>query len=293
MNLTLLDSFNEIIDQYDLFLFDLWGTLHNGKQLFSETIPCLKILKQKKKLVFLLSNSPRLDLSIQKKLEEIGLLSTLYQGIYTAGDDCYINLKNKTKPFFSSLKEKFYHVGPSVYLSAFQELGFRSVSNIQKADFVLATGMVEETLEDYDTLLEDCLDLSLPLVCANADTYVMYGQQKALCIGSVAKNYQQRGGLVYIHGKPCLEMFENVHQLAENYIHQTIDKKKTIMIGDFLSTDIKGANAYGIDSLMVLTGVHEADFAPYWKNKKHLEKNLKSIIERHQSPPTYIGRNLS
>ena len=39
------------------------------------------------------------------------------------------------------------------------------------------------------------------------------------------------------------------------------------MIGDFLSTDIKGANAYGIDSLMVLTGVHEADFAPYWKNK--------------------------
>ncbi|KJV53838.1 HAD hydrolase, IA, variant 1 family protein [Orientia tsutsugamushi str. Gilliam] len=58
------------------------------------------------------------------------------------------------------------------------------------------------------------------------------------------------GGKVVYSGKPHSEIF----QAVLNTLALNVKKKKILMIGDTLETDILGANNIGIDSALVLTG---------------------------------------
>ncbi len=64
------------------------------------------------------------------------------------------------------------------------------------------------------------------------------------------------------------------------------------MIGDSLTTDIKGANFYGIDSVMVLTGIHGDDLLPHWHDPLLLNKHLTSLTHTYQTTPTYVMAHL-
>jgi ribonucleotide monophosphatase NagD (HAD superfamily) len=74
------------------------------------------------------------------------------------------------------------------------------------------------------------------------------------------------GGLRFVPlGKPHAPLFEAA--LARS---PTRDKRRVVMLGDQLSTDIRGANDFGIDSVLVGTGVGRAKeatafgVAPTW-----------------------------
>ena len=60
------------------------------------------------------------------------------------------------------------------------------------------------------------------------------------------------------------------------------------MIGDSLATDIAGANAYGIDSLMVLSGIHGAELLPHISNPHLFSASLKKLGEQFNAEPTYV-----
>ena len=51
-----LNNLSDIDDHYDVFLIDLWGVIHNGIAAFDNVIPVLQSLKQKKKMVFFITN---------------------------------------------------------------------------------------------------------------------------------------------------------------------------------------------------------------------------------------------
>ena len=44
-----LNNLSDIDDNYDVFLIDLWGVIHNGIAAFDNVLPVLQSLKQKKK----------------------------------------------------------------------------------------------------------------------------------------------------------------------------------------------------------------------------------------------------
>ena len=48
-----------IADQYDLFFIDLWGVIHNGIDLYKNSVEVLQKLFDKKKEIVLLTNAPR------------------------------------------------------------------------------------------------------------------------------------------------------------------------------------------------------------------------------------------
>jgi len=54
-----------------------------------------------------------------------------------------------------------------------------------------------------------------------------------------------------------------------------LDKSRTVAVGDSLFHDIKGANNFKIDSILIVKGVH-----------KEL-KNIKKIINNHKILPTF------
>ena len=77
-NCVKLNNLSDIDDHYDVFLIDLWGVIHNGIAVFENVIPVLENLKQKKKMVFFITNAPRRSSVISQQLEEFGIEQKLY-----------------------------------------------------------------------------------------------------------------------------------------------------------------------------------------------------------------------
>ena len=59
-------NFRNISNQYNIYLVDLWGVIHNGIKLFDNAIDVLKKLKNENKKVVLISNAPRTNETVKK-----------------------------------------------------------------------------------------------------------------------------------------------------------------------------------------------------------------------------------
>ena len=88
------------------------------------------------------------------------------------------------------------------------------------------------------------------------------------------------GGNVIILGKPSQEIFHEAIKCVNSY-----KKSQMVAIGDSLFHDIIGAKKFGIDSVLITSGIHANSFSkkkPLWESKKN--QLLKYNIE-----PTYLS----
>jgi HAD superfamily hydrolase (TIGR01459 family) len=285
------NGLSTLLDQYDVFFFDLWGVTHNGKVPFPGALDSFKNLKKEGKAVFLLSNAPRMPEPAIAKLTEMGIDRDYYHDLYTSGYECHLHLKNRPNNFYQNLGHKLYHVGPERDRNLFTPLReYTPVSKIEEADFLLVTGtdVWDRTLESYQDELNQALKHNLPLVCANPDKRVMHGEDTVICSGAIASKYKDMGGTVCLHGKPDPIVYQVLHSITNETLDKNIDKSRILMIGDSLATDIAGANAYGIDSLMVLSGIHGSHLLPHLSEKELFQEKLETLSQEHNSHPTYV-----
>ena len=99
-------------------------------------------------------------------------------------------------------------------------------------------------------------------------------------MGTIAQLYQDMGGNVIILGKPSQEIYDEATKCVNSY-----KKSQMAAIGDSLFHDIKGAKQFGIDSVLITSGIHTDSFSkkkPLWESKKN--QLLKYNIE-----PTYLS----
>ena len=73
-----LRGLNKIYLNFDIFLVDLWGVIHNGVQCYSEALKVLKNIKKNKKIL-LISNAPRPSYEVQKFLKKIDFSKSRFQ----------------------------------------------------------------------------------------------------------------------------------------------------------------------------------------------------------------------
>jgi HAD superfamily hydrolase (TIGR01459 family) len=136
-------------------------------------------------------------------------------------------------------------------------VGLRRVAAVEDADFILNTGPAGgETIEEFEPMLQAARRRDLKMVCANPDLVVAYGDVLHLCAGAVAQRYEALGGTVRWHGKPLPDVYETAFRLL-----RVSDKRRILAIGDSIRTDIAGANAAGVDSLFVATGIHAEELS--------------------------------
>lgn len=138
-----------------------------------------------------------------------------------------------------------------------REAGLQCVDTPDAADLVLGFGVLGEgdpragaplpTL-DVETrrLLRAAARSGLPLVLTNADTSVRIAGSLYLGIGALGAVYQSFGGNVRIYGKPAPEMYAAALKAAG-----MSDPARAVMIGDTLATDIAGARAAGLATVLV------------------------------------------
>ena len=97
----------------------------------------------------------------------------------------------------------------------------------------------------------EAAEISLLMICVNPDIEVVRGNKKEFCAGALALKYEEFGGNVKYFGKPYIDIYKNAMQKIGFK-----DKKKILVIGDSLRTDILGASNFNIDSALVLSGIH-------------------------------------
>ena len=271
-----LKGISEISDKFDVYFIDLWGVIHNGVQCYPEALKVLEKLKEQNKKIVLISNAPRPAAVVKVFLETIGLKSSCYDFLVTSGDITreYISL--------NSSKKNFYHLGPTRDIDLFKDLNV-SLTSKEECEEIICTGLVsdeEEKLQDYKTLLDFFLNKKIPLICANPDEVVARGEKIVFCAGALANQYKQEGGVVRYFGKPYSEIYS--FALKKIRAHKDFkDKKKinTLVIGDNIKTDIKGANLSNLDSVLILNGIYKDFFRDGTVNFDQLKDsvNLKDV----------------
>ena len=243
---------------YDGFIVDLWGVLHDGVRAFPEALDCLARLKAAGKRVAILSNAPRRAWAVVARNRELGLEDGLSDLVLSSGEETWRHLKERPDAWYGALGPRCFHLGPDRDLTMREGLDYDFVDRAEAADFVLLTGSRDAAhgVEDYAGLLAPALAAGLPLVCANPDLEVIRGGRREICAGAIAVYYEQQGGEVRSHGKPDREIYESC--LARLGLG---DRARVAAIGDSLRTDIAGAVAVGIDGIFVADGIHGDDIA--------------------------------
>ena len=267
-----------ISENYDAFLVDAWGVLHDGVSCYAGVKKCLQHLSRLDKPAIVLSNAARRHDAIARELLQLGITPDLYQSVLSSGELVWHSL-------YSSLNSgengnSGYYFGPERSRSLCTGLPVRWVDSLECADFVLNTGAPVGNPPDTSALvteLEEMLDLQLPMHCANPDQLAIRGGEMGISAGAIANHYQSMGAKhVIYYGKPQLELFENALKALG------IDKSRVIMVGDAFETDITGANNFGIDSLLIAGGIHQAELTPL------STETMKILANRYKSTPSYF-----
>src|SRR5213596_321682 len=258
MTLRLIDGMHALAPEYDGFILDLWGVVHDGTAPFPGVLDCMARLIGAGKRLVLLSNAPRRSDDIVRRIARIGVPKQLYHGVMSSGEEAWQSLKHRDEPFYAALGRRCLHIGSERDLEMREGLDLAFVDTPAEADFILNTGPAEweGTIEDYAPVLHAALDRGLPMVCANPDLVVIHDGKPALCAGALAEEYEAIGGRVRWHGKPHPSVYDRCLGLLG-----IVDRRRILAIGDSLRTDIAGAASAGIDSLFIAGGIHAAEFS--------------------------------
>ncbi|AFS48458.1 HAD-superfamily class IIA hydrolase, TIGR01459 [alpha proteobacterium HIMB59] len=273
-----VQSLLDLIGDYDLFLFDQWGVIHDGKKIFPKAEEVFLHLQNLKKQVVIISNSGKKSSDNISRMKKLGAKNTLNVPLITSGDVCRDLLVNK-KNYFKNLGDRYFVVATEYPLLS--ETQYQQVYSLEKSDFLLlCTTTNFDGYDLIDNIFHQAINLKLPLVCSNPDVLGISGEDVHPSTGDLAIKYKKMGGKTHIIGKPGEEIFEFA-------LNKTgIDKIKTLMIGDSLFNDIYGANQFNVDSLLITSGIHKKDFLA----NKTIEGIIKDIHSDFQNKgnPNYI-----
>jgi len=248
-----LNNLSRLAGEYDGFIVDLWGVVHDGVKPYAGVLDCLARLKAAGKPVVFLSNAPRRPASVAAGLTPMGITPEFYTGIMSSGEAVYLELRDQT-PEFAALGHRFYHLGPERDRDLFDTLPLTQVFAPADANFLLNTGpddlLGPHDISLYLPVLEASLRAGLPMVCANPDLEVIRDGKRIICAGLLAEYYLEQGGHVIQRGKPDPAIYTPTLAMLGT------PRARTLAIGDSLRTDIAGAQAAGIDACWVLSGIH-------------------------------------
>jgi HAD superfamily hydrolase (TIGR01459 family) len=249
-----LTGFASLADDYDGFVLDLWGVIHDGVNAFPHAVDCLSHLRDAGKKTLLLSNVPRPNEAVRTMMRRMGIEDGLYTDILTSGEAVRRALQSPPDAWWAALGQRVYHLGPERDKPVLEGLPLITVDTPAEADFVLNTGPDDHRnpsdMNEFEPTLQECATHRLPMICGNPDLVVIRGGVRVLCAGSLALSYQELGGDVRSIGKPDPAVYQPVlAQLA-------MPKERVLAVGDSLRTDIAGAASVGLATCWVLDGLH-------------------------------------
>ena len=274
--------------RYDAVFCDLWGCLHNGKTPFPAAVAALQAFRARGGRVLLLTNAPRPKFSVISQLDAMSVPRDAWDDVVTSGDATQYAMLD------GAVGHRVFFIGApkdEVFFTDLPDGRPNTVTRVAlaQAEGIICTGLTNdltETPADYRATLLQCKINGLPMLCANPDVIVDFGDKRLYCAGALAEAYEAMGGTVFYFGKPHPPIYDLARRRLATL---TGGKGMTILaIGDGITTDVQGGMSEDIDTLFVTGGIAATEFGPDPANP---DKTLLDqwLAARSMSPTFSIG----
>ena len=277
MSIHLHEHFQPIAAQYDAFILDLWGVIHDGAETYPQARETLQALKAANKRVMFLSNAPRRAHKVKDVLERLGVTADLYEHIVCSGEAAFHTL-SQWKPM------PYYFIGPDRDAGIADGLAHRRVTSMDDAEIILCAGYDYDgqPIGELEPALQRAMARNLPFFCLNPDMEVVkLNGERLLCAGVIAERYEDLGGGVAYFGKPYNEVYATCLQALGD-----VPRERIICVGDGLFTDIAGAENAGLDSVLVIGGILQNEMKETFGSNSFKE-HLRAYCDQQGIVPTY------
>jgi glycerol-1-phosphatase len=251
-----------IAQEYDCLLIDLDGTVFRGRQPTDGAVQSLDEVQSRK--LFVTNNASRSADEVAAHLCELGFTATGADVVTSAQSAAHL-LAGQLSPDSPVLI-----VGTEALANEIAAVGLRPVRRYDDNPVAVVQGL--STTIGWPDLAEAALAIRAGALWVAANVDPTLPTERGLLPGNgsmVAALRTATGAEPRVAGKPSPSLLTDA--VARG------DFRAPLVIGDRLDTDIEGANAAGLPSLMVLTGVNTARDAVYAQ-------------PAHR--PTYIGHDL-
>lgn len=270
-----IPSIDELLEQYNFFLIDLWGVVHDGIKLYPQALSALNKIKHSGNKIVFLSNAPRRKNKVASRLSEFGIGYDMYHDIVSSGEVLFDTINHH----LPKGHKNYFYIGYEKDMDILEGTDFIRVFKIEDAEFILCAdleeGLTDKISDQLEYDLRQAVRNKIPFLCANPDIYIVLqsgGMQ--YCAGYIGKYYEELGGKVEYFGKP----YPAGYDACKKSLGLT-DFEKVLAIGDSFHTDIRGAASNGLDSLLVKCGIHRDTLAK--------PGGLEQLMAEYKIVPTY------
>ncbi|OBF85354.1 HAD family hydrolase [Mycobacterium sp. 852002-51163_SCH5372311] len=251
-----------IAQEYDCLLIDLDGTVFRGRQPTDGAVQSLAEVHSRK--LFVTNNASRSAEEVAAHLRELGFSAS--------GDDVVTSAQSAAHLLAGQLSpsSRVLVVGTEALADEIAAVGLCPVRRWDDEPVAVVQGL--STAIGWAELAEAALAIRAGAVWVAANVDPTLPTERGLLPGNgslVAALRTATGAEPQVAGKPGTQLMTDAVGRG--------DFRAPLVVGDRLDTDIEGANAAGLPSLMVLTGVNNARDAVYAE-------------PAHR--PTYIGQDL-
>ena len=251
-----------LAQEHDCLLIDLDGTVFRGRQPTEGAVQSLDEVNSRK--LFVTNNASRSADEVAAHLRELGFTATAADIVTSAQSAAHL-LADQLSP-----DSRVLIVGTEALANEIAAVGLRPVRRYDDNPVAVVQGL--STTTGWPDLAEAALAIRAGALWVAANVDPTLPTERGLVPGNgslVAALRTATGAEPRVAGKPSPSLLTDA--VARGHF------RAPLVIGDRLDTDIEGANAAGLPSLMVLTGVNSARDAVYAQPARR---------------PTYIGHDL-
>lgn len=287
------------MDNYDTFLLDMWGVMHNGTEPYQGVLQAVEELKKAGKKMIILSNSSKRRENSEKMLVKLGFNPSDFENIITSGDVSHSLLQNnadslgcqnwdKLTNLINQKKQNVFVFGSGDEDEQYCTTAGWTLTSIEEADLIISRGTFtindgttiiskKENEAEYWKVMEESMvraaQRKLPMLVSNPDK-VRPDEGLPPMPGAIGDTYERFVWTTHCHpvgdmtedmarefvkrvGKPFSEVFDIALGKEEGGDN---NRRRAIMIGDALETDVVGGSSAGVDALWVVNdGIHGKD----------------------------------
>lgn len=281
---TFADGLAAVATRYRGFIIDQWGVLHDGGEPYPDAIDCLTSLRSAGAQVVLLSNSGKRAGFNKERLAAMGYHDGLYDEVVTSGEACWQALHDRSDPALQGIGRRCFLWARGGDSSHVEGLDLDVVDQAEDADFLYLAGVPDYAeIETYLPALEIGAARKLPLICANPDIVAIYPNGgRGMAPGGVARRFEEMGGSAIYVGKPHRPVYELCLRKLGG-----LRKEEILGIGDSLEHDIAGGNGIGIDTTLLIHGVHRDAFSDPGDEASR-QAALDKLARDYQARPRWV-----
>lgn len=263
------------IDGVDVVLADLDGVIYAGAGAIPHAVESLtRAADEGRRLGYITNNASRTDATVAAHLESLGL-PTQPRDVVTSPQAAVRLLGETIAPGATILV-----VGGEGLVVELEKAGYVVTRSADDAPAAVVQGFAPEV--GWTQLAEAAYALAtpedeggIPWIATNSDWTIPQARGVAPGNGTlVSAVHTAVGRLATVAGKPEAPIF---HAAVERF-----GASKPLFLGDRLDTDIQGAQAAGIDSAIVLTGIDRPKHilaAPTHSRPTYILSDLRELFE--------------